>query len=237
MTSPPNAIIFDCDGVLIDTERCWTRAYTRLFAHHRRNLTTAARQALIGHHLDALDPILAELLDLPAGSNQLAQRALALAKEELATSVAAMPGAVSLVRELHGQRPLAVASSSPAETVKEHLARFGIADAFDAILGGNDTPRPKPAPDIYALACKRLEVTPANAIAIEDSPAGAAAATTAGLYVIGITATPAIRLNVNQQARSLTDTSVRTALGLPATCAPQSAVTGQRASSRARLTQ
>jgi HAD superfamily hydrolase (TIGR01509 family) len=211
----PDAIVFDCDGVLIDTERCWARAYARLFAAYGRDLTTAHRQALIGHHLDALDDILPKLLDIPAGSEQLAQRALTLAVEELATGVTAMPGAVSLVRELHGKRPLAVASSSPRETVNEHLDKLGIADAFDAILGGGDATRPKPAPDIYASACRRLAVVPANAIAIEDSPTGAAAATAAGLYVIGIPSTPHLHLKVDQQAASLTDASVRAALGLP----------------------
>lgn len=226
MNRAPEAIVFDCDGVLVDTESCWARAYTRLFASHARDFTTADRQALIGHHLDALNDILSKLLDVPTSSGQLVQQALAFAVEEFGAGAEAMPGAVSLVRELHGRRPLAVASSSPRETVEEHLQQLRIADAFDAVLGGNDVPCPKPAPDIYAIACQRLAVAPANAIAIEDSPTGAAAATAAGLYVIGIPSTPHLHLDVDQQAASLTDANVRAALGLPTKATARSSARG-----------
>ncbi|MGH8900443.1 MAG: HAD family hydrolase [Egibacteraceae bacterium] len=212
---PPDApVVFDCDGILVDTETCWTRAYNRLFTAHNRIFTMADKLALIGRHLDALSPVLAHLLDRPAGGQRLAARACELALEELAEGAAPMPGAVDLVQELAGRRPLAVASSSPGALIRHLLEQAGIADAFDVILGGGDVDRGKPAPDIYLRACEQLGTQPVNAVAIEDSPPGVAAARAAGMHVIGIPSWPGMRLDAHTIGQSLTDPHIRTALGL-----------------------
>lgn len=207
-------MVFDCDGILVDTETCWTRAYTRLFAAHSRIFTMVDKQALIGRHLDALGPILARLLDRPAGGERLGAQACELAVEELAAGAPPMRGAVDLVRELTGRRPLAVVSSSPCALVRHLLEQAGIADAFDVILGGGDVERSKPAPDIYLHACEQLGVQPVNAVAVEDSPPGVAAACAAGMYVIGVPHWPGMPLDAHTVGQSLTDLRVRAALGL-----------------------
>ena len=102
-------------------------------------------------------------------------------------SVDARPGAVELVdglRELGV--PLGLASNSPRFLVDDALATAGLSDAFDAIVTSDDVDRAKPAPDIYLLACERLAVAPADALALEDSASGVAAAKAAGLTCIAV---------------------------------------------------
>ena len=103
-------------------------------------------------------------------------------------AVDARPGAVELLArlgELDGVA-LGLASNSPRYLVDDALATAGMTDVFDVIVTSDDVERAKPAPDIYLLACERLGVEPADAVALEDSASGIAAAKAAGLTVIGV---------------------------------------------------
>ena len=87
---------------------------------------------------------------------------------------------------LRGRVPLGVASNSPRRLVDTALQTAGLSGAFDAIVTSEDVPRSKPAPDIYLEACRRLGVTPAETLALEDSASGVAAAKAAGLACIAV---------------------------------------------------
>jgi HAD superfamily hydrolase (TIGR01509 family) len=93
---------------------------------------------------------------------------------------------VELVERLRGRTRLGLASNSPRSLVDTALATAGIADAFDTIVTSDDVVEPKPAPDLYLLACERLGVAPSEALALEDSPSGVAAAKAAGLTCIAV---------------------------------------------------
>jgi beta-phosphoglucomutase-like phosphatase (HAD superfamily) len=123
-----------------------------------------------------------------------------------------MPGALDLIAELRGRRPLAVASNSHRHLVDLAVGGSNLADAFDAIVASDEVPRPKPAPDLYLEACRRLGSSPEATVAIEDSPPGAAAARAAGLFVIGILYLPDLPVEADVTGRSLADPAVRTAL-------------------------
>jgi HAD superfamily hydrolase (TIGR01509 family) len=212
---PTGAVVFDCDGTLIDTETCWTHAYTTLFQRYRLEFTHEHKLALIGRPLDQIGAILARLLDHPAHPEVLLANVHQHVLHLIAAGATPMPGAVELVTELAGTRPLAVASSSPRGLVRRHLHHAGLEGAFDAILGAEDATRPKPAPDIYVLACAALRIPANAAIAVEDSPLGVTAAATAGLYVIGVPSSPGTRLpGAHLVTRSLTDPRTRAALQL-----------------------
>jgi beta-phosphoglucomutase-like phosphatase (HAD superfamily) len=107
-----------------------------------------------------------------------------------------------------------VASNSLRRLVDLALSGSGLAEAFDAVIAGDEVPNPKPAPDIYLEACRRLGASPDRTVAIEDSPTGAAAARAAGLFVIGIPYLADLAFEADVTARSLDDPAVRTALGL-----------------------
>jgi HAD superfamily hydrolase (TIGR01509 family) len=218
--SPPGPeppVVFDCDGVLLDSEAAWTRAETRLFARYGKSYGPEEKRLLIGGSLGETAEELERLLEQPGSSDGLLQDLLELAAEEFAGPVEPMPGALELVGELRrAARQMAVASNSQRQLVDLALGGSGIAGAFEAIVAGDEVPRPKPAPDLYLEACRRLGVAPAAAVAIEDSPRGAAAATAAGMFVIGIPYLPDLVLRADLLARSLTDPEVRSALDLPA---------------------
>jgi HAD superfamily hydrolase (TIGR01509 family) len=211
---PDAAVVFDCDGLLLDTEEAWTRAETRWFARYGRSYGPQEKRLLIGGSLEGTARTLAELIGRHGRIPELTAELLDLAAEEFGWGVEPMPGAIDLVRELRGRRPIAVASNSPRRLVDLALDGAGLTGWFDAVIAGDEVPRPKPAPDLYLEACRRLGRPARQTVAIEDSPVGAASARAAGLYVIGVPYLPDLELDADLIATSLSEATVRAALGL-----------------------
>lgn len=211
---PCAAVVFDCDGLLVSTQGAWDRAYAELTARYGTPITSAARYALVGLQLEPLGRALAELLGHPAPPGQLGREIYAMVQANLGEGHTPMPGAVDLVTALHGTRPLAVASNTPSEIVTSYLEPSGLLGAFDVILGSDHVHRPKPAPDIYLMACQQLRTHPAACAAFEDSPTGAAAALAAGLYLIGVPSAPDLAFPAHQHAATLSEPALWQALGL-----------------------
>jgi HAD superfamily hydrolase (TIGR01509 family) len=207
-------VLFDCDGLLLDTETCWTRAETALFARYGRSYSLAEKEALIGSTFDVAGRIIGRLLDQPDRADALWNELYALASEELSSGVEPMPGAVALVAALRGRQPIAVVSNSPREVVLAMLAQAGFADVFNLVICGDEVAEPKPAPDLYLRACALLGGNPADAVALEDSSTGVASARAAGVYVIGIPSLPTSRLDADLLAPSLEHPDVWQALRL-----------------------
>ncbi len=208
------AAIFDCDGLLLDTETCWTFAERALFARYGQSFGPAEKQAMVGIALGASGRVLERLLDQPGRAEELGLELLDLVRVELLRGASPMPGAAELVRALRGNRPIGVASNSIRELLTGMLENAGLADAFGAVVAGDDVVNPKPAPDMYLRACELLGVAPADAVALEDSPTGAAAARAAGLYVIGVPSLPETVLEADLVTSSLRDPRVWAALGV-----------------------
>ena len=216
MIPPSPAVVFDLDGVLLDSEAAWTRAETRLFARYERTYGPEEKRLLIGGSLEETAGELERLLDRPGTSDGLLRELLELAAEEFAGPVEPMPGAFELVGELRrAGHPMAVASNSQRRLVDLALAGSGLGEVFDVVVAGDEVANPKPAPDLYLEACRRLDTPPDQAVAIEDSPRGAAAARAAGLFVIGIPYLPELELDADLLTGSLEDDRARAVLGLP----------------------
>jgi HAD superfamily hydrolase (TIGR01509 family) len=213
--SPDPAVVFDLDGVLLESEIAWTRAETDLFARYGQPYGDVEKRLLIGGSLADTGRTLERLLDGVRTADQLVEELVELAAVEFARGVTPMPGAVELIDELRGRRPIAVASNSLRRMVDLALDGSGLDGAFDAVIAGDEVAEPKPAPDIYLEAARRLGSPPERAVAIEDSPIGAAAARAAGMYVIGIPYLRDLVLDVDLVGRSLEDDDVRAGLGLP----------------------
>ena len=213
-TAGDGPALFDCDGLLLDSETCWTRAETALFARYGRSYGVREKEALIGSTFDSTGRIIGRLLDQPDRADTLWDELYALATEELARGADPMPGAVALVEALHGRRPIAVVSNTPRELVLRMLAQAGFSDIFDLVVCSDEVAEPKPAPDLYLRACTVLGGNPADAIALEDSSTGVASARAAGVYVIGIPSLPTSRLDADLLAPSLEDPAVWDALKL-----------------------
>ncbi|MDQ4005970.1 MAG: HAD family phosphatase [Actinomycetota bacterium] len=210
----PRPIVFDCDGVLLDTEAGWTRAETELFARYGHSYGEEEKRRLIGLSLPKAGREFAEMLDEPGRGDELMDEAIELVAKDLSNGVEPMPGARRLLADVRGTRPMAVASNSYRRLVDLALEVSGFAAFFDVVVTGDEIEHPKPAPDIYLEACRRLGVDPRTAAAVEDSPAGVASAKAAGLYVIGVPYLAGLDLSdADLQVESLEAPAVRAALG------------------------
>lgn len=180
----PQAVVFDLDGVLVDSEDVWARAEAATVEELGGAYTPELSHLLYGRgHRDG-GRILAERLggDADATAELLLDRALAGMRNGLEP----LPGALELVERLRGTVPIAVASNSTRVIVRTALAAVGLDGSFDAVVCGEDVERPKPAPDAYAAACRALGSEPARTVALDDSPVGIASAKAAGLYAVGV---------------------------------------------------
>lgn len=205
-------IVFDNDGLLLDTEPCWTRAQEQVFEHHGRVFDLESKRALVGTAPVTAARVLERLLELPGQGAELSAEMYDLAVEEIAAGAEPRPGARELLAELRGRWPVAVASNSPRRHLLTGLTRVGLADAFDVTLGVEDVNAPKPAPDLYLRACELLEVTAARSVALEDSPPGVSSARAAGMFVLGVPSIPGIVLEADRVFGSLGDPLVRGAI-------------------------
>ncbi|HEX2142815.1 MAG TPA: HAD family phosphatase [Candidatus Limnocylindria bacterium] len=181
------AVVFDMDGLLLDTEILWHQAETDLFARHGVEFTWDDKMTVIGTSFAFTADYFADRLGVPREQGPaLVTEMLELMHDNLRAQVNGRPGAIELVERLRGRTRLGLASNSPRALVDTALATAGLTDAFEAIVTSDDVDRSKPAPDLYLLACERLGVMPAEALALEDSASGVAAAKAAGLTCIAV---------------------------------------------------
>ncbi|HET8564977.1 MAG TPA: HAD family phosphatase [Solirubrobacterales bacterium] len=215
--SLPAAVIFDNDGLLLDTESVWTRAEQDLFERRGREFTPADKLELVGTSAAIAGGILERRLGEPGRAPELIEELNELVVAELEHGVAAMIGARELLERLGEQGvPLGLVSNSPLRFVRRSIELAGFEEHFDVILSAHEVAAPKPAPDPYLEACRRLGVEPGpSVIALEDSPTGVAAAVAAGLTVIGVPSVEGVLLDeAHHRAESLRDEIVSRRLSL-----------------------
>jgi pseudouridine-5'-monophosphatase len=189
LARPVTHVIFDMDGVLLDTERFYTEATQRIVSRYGKRFDWSIKSNMMGRSPIEAIRYLVDVLQLPVSAETyLKEREKIL--RELALGSAPMPGAVDLVRSLHAARiPLAVASSTERPLFELKTARhqkwFKL---FDAIVLGDDKriKSSKPAPDIFLLAASDLGAMPEHCLVFEDSPAGVAAGKAAGMQVVAV---------------------------------------------------
>ncbi|MGY6657105.1 HAD family hydrolase [Amycolatopsis sp. TRM77291] len=182
----PRAVIFDCDGLLMDTEPCWSVAETELFARRGLPFGPDEKALVIGKSLPAAAGAMAEAFGEPEGGAGIAAELLRLVTEVVTAKAEAMPGARELVELTAAAVPVAVASNSPRTLLDAALVRGGLAEMFPVKLAADEVAAPKPDPEMYLTACALLDVDPADALAFEDSMTGLRSARAAGVTVIGV---------------------------------------------------
>ena len=178
--SPPAAVVFDCDGLLLETESCWSLAEAELFARYGKVFGDDDKRVLIGTSAYAGSRVLERLLEQPGRAEPLGLELLELVERRLLEEAAAFPGAEALVQELKGRVPIAVASNTPQRLVRGALACAGLEQYFDVVVTADQVAEPKPSPDVYLRACELLGAAPSRSVGLEDSPTGVAAAARGG---------------------------------------------------------
>ena len=204
----PDAVVFDNDGLLLDTESVWTRAEEDLFERRGLEFTPADKRELVGTSAEIAGGILERRLGEPGRAAELIEELNALVVAELERGVEAMIGARELLGRLRERgTPIGLVSNSPLRFVQRSIEIVGFEDHFDVVVSAHEVAAPKPAPDPYLEACRRLGVEPGpSVVALEDSPTGVAAARAAGLTVIGVPSIEGIALEeAHHLAESLLD--------------------------------
>jgi HAD superfamily hydrolase (TIGR01509 family) len=180
------AVVFDCDGVLVDSEAAWTRALRDVLVSHDVSLADVRAGAMIGGSVPEVVDFMEHQLSCVVDAEEISREIYASVLESVSHGIEAMHGAIELLETLKGTCLMAVASNGSLATVHASLRAAGIPDVFDAVVALGSTTRPKPAPDLYLEACSLLSVSPSDALAIEDSTRGATAAKRAGMSVVGV---------------------------------------------------
>jgi pseudouridine 5'-phosphatase len=186
--APIRNVIFDMDGVLLDTEPIYTEVTNRITSRFGKVFDWSVKADMIGRPAMDSAEYLIETLGLPIEPEAyLAERTPML--EHLLADAGAIPGAEAFTSELHRRGiPMAIATSTDARLfevkVERHREWFSI---FTAVVCGDDprVRRGKPAPDIFLAAAERLGAAPETCVVVEDSPLGVAAAIAAGMRVVG----------------------------------------------------
>jgi HAD superfamily hydrolase (TIGR01509 family) len=207
----PDAVVFDNDGLLLDTESVWTRAEEDLFERRGTEFSPADKLELVGTSAEIAGGILERRLGEPGRAAELIEELNELVVAELEHGVEAMIGARDLLHALKARgTPIGLVSNSPLIFVRRSLEIVGFVDHFDVVLSAHEVAAPKPAPDPYLEACRRLGVEAGpNVVALEDSPTGVAAAVAAGLTVIGVPSVEGVALEeAHHIAESLEDAIV-----------------------------
>jgi len=180
------AVVFDCDGVLIDSEPVWERVRRKFVADHGGRWAKDAQDRMMGMSTAEWSAYMSEDFGLSLSPRQVADQVIEAMAAEYQTHLPLLPGAVDAVRALSAHWPLAVASSAPRSLIEAVLDAAALRDAFRAAVSSEEVARGKPAPDVYLEAANRLGITPATCVAVEDSSNGLRAASAAGMTVIAV---------------------------------------------------
>jgi HAD superfamily hydrolase (TIGR01509 family) len=184
----PDAVLFDCDGTLMDTEPCWSAALAELFARNGVPWKPEDKAHYMGGTVRAMADRAANVFGDTSRADVLEMELLDLVVESVDGSVATplLPGALELLTTLGSLVPTAVVSNSPRRVLDIVLERGGLSPLVRFTVAAEDPPRPKPAPDPYLMACAHFGVSASRCLAVEDSPTGLASARAAGLFTVGV---------------------------------------------------
>ncbi len=180
------AVVFDLDGVLLDSEEIWDRAREELARERGGRWHDRAQRDMMGMSSTEWSRYMADVIGLPEPPEEINREVVHRLTELYREELPAIPGAREAVERLAARWPLGLASSSNRELIDLVLELLGVEHLFTATVSSEEVARGKPAPDVYLEAARRLGVDPTRAAAVEDSHNGILSANAAGMRVIAI---------------------------------------------------
>jgi HAD superfamily hydrolase (TIGR01509 family) len=181
-----DAVVFDLDGVLIDSEQVWDEVRETLARERGGRWSERAQADMMGMSSPEWSRYMHDVVGLPDSPDEIAEEVVRRMEARYREQLPLLPGAREAVERLARSWPLGLASSSNRPLIDLALEVSGLARLFKATVSSEEVPRGKPAPDVYLEACRRLEVEPTRSAAIEDSRNGIRSAKAAGLRVVAI---------------------------------------------------
>jgi HAD superfamily hydrolase (TIGR01509 family) len=182
----PAAVIFDLDGVLVDSEQLWNGAKEQLVRETGGRWHDDAPTTMMGMSSPEWSAYLRDDLGVPLEVAEINRQVVARMEAGYRTTLPLLPGAIEAVRALAARWPLGLASSANRELIDLVLELAGFGDAFGVTVSSEEVERGKPAPDVYLAAARGLDVEATDCVAIEDSSSGLRAAAAAGMTVIAV---------------------------------------------------
>ncbi len=205
MAGKVRAVVFDLDGVLVDSEELWDVVRRAVAAEAGRPWPTGATRAMQGMSTAEWSAYLTDSVGVPVAPEEVAATVVDRMAAQYDTRLPLLPGAVEVVERLGRRWPLGVASSSPRRLIDTVLELAGLAQRFQVSVSTEQVGAGKPSPAVYQTVVQRLGVDPSQAIAIEDSSNGLRSAATAGL---GVLAVPNAAFPPSEDALALADVVV-----------------------------
>jgi HAD superfamily hydrolase (TIGR01509 family) len=196
------AVVFDLDGLLLDTEQVWDEVREELVRERGGRWHDRAQADMMGMSSPEWSRYLHEELGLAEPPEELNRLVVERMQDRYRDRLPLVDGAVEAVRRLADRWPLGLASSSNRPLIDLALEEMGVADLFRATVSSEEVERGKPAPDVYLEAAHRLGVAPERVAAVEDSEAGIRSAKAAGMRVVAI---PNRHFPPSDEALALTD--------------------------------
>jgi len=180
------AVVFDLDGVLLQTEELWDEVRERFVRERGGRYDAAAQRAMMGMSSLEWSRFIHEELGVDESPEAISAEVARLLEERYRERLPLIPGAVEAVRRLAARWPLGLASSSNRPLIDAALELSGLAPCFRVTVSSEEVARGKPSPDVYLEAARRLGVAPERCAAVEDSHSGIRSAKAAGVRVIAI---------------------------------------------------
>ncbi len=181
-----HAVVFDLDGVLLDSEQLWDQARREVADEHRGRWSEGVTEAMQGMSSIEWSEYMHDTLGVTLGSQQIVASVVGKLIEHYRHALPLLPGAVDAVERIGRRWPLAMASSSNRIVIDTVLELAGLESRFEVTVSSEEVPRGKPAPDVYLEAAHRMGWSPPQCWAIEDSANGIRSASAARMSVVAI---------------------------------------------------
>jgi HAD superfamily hydrolase (TIGR01509 family) len=197
-----DAVVFDLDGVIVDSEQVWDNVREQLARERGGRWSDRAQRDMMGMSSAEWSRYMHDVVGLAESPEEINREVVRRLLERYTDRLPLIDGALDAVRRLAARWPLGLATSSNREVIQHVLEVSGLAPLFRATVSSEEVARGKPAPDVYLEVARRLGVDPARCAAIEDSSSGIRAGRAAGMRVIAI---PNAHYPPDEDALSLAD--------------------------------